>query len=175
MPEHDCHDTRNEVPFSKDNRTQMALRLADMHPLGVTPIAYSLQQAAENDLTDEAHYAYSIILITDGGESCNGDICEVVKTLIAKKVYFKPYIISLVDYAPLKTEYSCLGDYLQVTNEKEIPKAVGTIVEAYRPMLTLSKEEYKQIQTILANPPSVLKVNIPAVTVPKAETPSRNR
>lgn len=169
VPENNCFDTRNEVMFSKDNRTQMALRLADIKPYGVTPIAYSLEQAAKNDLVDEQHNAYSIILITDGGESCSGNICDVVKTLISHKVYFKPYIVSLVDYAPLKTEYECLGDYLQVTGVKDIKPAVGKIVDAFRPMLTMTKEEYKQVQSVLANPPSALKVSIPPVVVPEPE------
>jgi Ca-activated chloride channel family protein len=50
--EHNCFDTKNEVAFGKDNRIQMDLRLTDIHPLGVTPIAYALSQAAENDLID---------------------------------------------------------------------------------------------------------------------------
>jgi len=170
VEEHDCYDTRNEVSFSKDNRTQMAFRLADLRPLGVTPIAFALKEAAENDLVDEAHNAYSIILITDGGESCGGDICEVVRTLLAKKVYFKPYIVSLVDYAPLRTEYSCLGNYLQVTKQNDIPVAVSTIVESFRPMLKISKTDYRELQkTIIANTPSILKVNMPTVSVESDE------
>ena len=170
VEEHDCYDTKNEVSFSKDNRTQMAFRLADLRPLGVTPIAFALKEAAEQDLTDEVHNAYSIILITDGGESCGGDICEVVRTLLAKKVYFKPYIVSLVDYEPLRTEYSCLGNYLQVTKQKDIPVAVNTIVESFRPMLKISKTDYKELQkTIIANTPSILKVNMPTVSVQNDE------
>ena len=170
VEEHDCYDTKNEVSFSKDNRTQMAFRLADLRPLGVTPIAFALKEAAENDLVDEAHNAYSIILITDGGESCGGDICEVVRTLLAKKVYFKPYIVSLVDYAPLRTEYSCLGNYLQVTKQNDIPVAVSTIVESFRPMLKISKTDYRELQkTIIANTPSILKVNMPTVSVESDE------
>lgn len=165
-----CYDTRNEVSFSKNNIVQMSLRLDNMQPLGVTPIAYSLEQAADNDLVDEGHYAYSIVLITDGGESCGGDICDVVKKLISHKVFFKPYIVSLVDYAPLKMEYACLGDYLQVTSEHDVTKAVGEIVKAYTPMLQLNNPEYKQVvTTVAANPPSVLKVNIPVVNIPHTQ------
>jgi len=171
VPENDCQDTKNEVEFSKNNYTQMQFRLGSLQPLGVTPIAYSLQQAAENDLVDEKHYAYSIILITDGGESCGGDICDVVKTLIKKKVYFKPYIVSLVDYAPLRVEYACLGSYMQVTNENDIPKTVATLVDSFHPMLTLTKTDYNQIAATLANPPSVLQVKIPTVVVPPVKEP----
>ena len=137
VPEHNCMDTKSEVPFSPDNRTQMGFRLDDMHPLGVTAIAYSLSQAAENDLVDEDHNAYSIVLITDGGESCGGDICGVMQKLIKNKVLFKPYILSLEDVPELKNEYECMGDYLSVVKRSDIPKAVATIVQAFKPILKI--------------------------------------
>ena len=52
VAENNCYDTKNEVAFSRDNRVQMAYRLEDIKPLGVTAIAYSLTQAAEFDLKD---------------------------------------------------------------------------------------------------------------------------
>ncbi len=161
VQENNCYDTKNEVPFAKDNKIQMSLRLADIRPLGVTPIAYALRQAAEYDLVNVALNAYSIILITDGGESCGGDICEVMKMLIKNKVYFKPYIISLENDPTLKTTYSCMGDYLQVIKESDISPAVGTIVTAFRPALKMKTADYKEIQNTVAHVPSVLKVNIP--------------
>lgn len=163
VEQNNCYDTKNEVPFSKDNRTQMALRLEDIHPLGVTPIAYALLQAAKFDLADEEHNAYSIVLFTDGGESCGGDICEVMKKLMKYKVYFKPYIVSLEDDPTLKTTYSCMGDFLQVTKDADMPKAVTTIVNAFRPAIKITKVEYKQMQTLATNVPSALKVSVPVI------------
>ena len=168
VPEHDCHDTKSEVPFSPDNKAQMSFRLDDLHPLGVTAIAYSLSEAADKDLIDEAHNAYSIILITDGGESCNGDICGVMDKLIRNKVFFKPYVLSLEDLPELKSEYACLGNYLPVTKRSDITKAVTTIVDAFRPMLKMTKVDYQKMQVIASKAPSALKVNMPAV---KAEVP----
>lgn len=171
--ENNCYDTRLEVMFSKDNLTQMQLRLEALHPWGVTPIAYSLRESAEKDMVDEQRNEYSLILITDGGESCGGNLCEVVKSLLDKKINFKPYILSLVDYAPLREQYSCLGNYLLVTGNKDLKPAVGTIVEAYRPMLTLKPVDKKIIDAVVANPPSILKVKIPPVKVevPATEPP----
>lgn len=168
--EHNCEDTRNEVPFSKYNRTQMELRLDDLRPTGVTAIAYSLMQAAMYDLVDEKYNAYSIVLITDGGESCGGDICAVMQQLLQKKVYFKPYILSLEDVPELEKEYACLGNYLKITKKKEMDVAVGTIVNAFKPMLKLTNEEYTKIQTITANVPSVLKVKTSGVEIIKKDT-----
>lgn len=168
VPEHDCTDTKNEVPFSADNKAQMSFRLDDLRPLGVTAIAYSLSEAAEHDLTDEMHNAYSIILITDGGESCNGDICGVMDRLVRNKVFFKPYVLSLEDAPELKAEYACLGNYLPVTKRADITKAVTTIIDAFRPILRMTKVDYQKMQVIASKAPSALKVNMPAV---KTELP----
>lgn len=168
--ENNCFDTQLEVMFSKDNLTQVSLRLAALHPYGVTPIAYSIKEAAEKDMLDTKRNVYSLILITDGGESCGGNLCDVVRTLLEKKIDFKPYILSLVDYAPLRQEYDCLGNYLLVTGEQSIKPTVGKIVEAYRPLITMQPVvDKKIIQTIAANPPSILKVDIPTVKVTKEE------
>lgn len=164
-----CYDTKLEVMFSKDNYTQMQLRLADLHPYGVTPIAYSLQQAAEQDMLSEDRYNYSLVLITDGGESCGGNICDVVKKLLDKKISFKPYILSLVDYAPLKEQYNCLGKYLLVAGEKDIKPTVGTIVDAYRNSFILQKIDKKLLQTTVAKAPSILKTDIPKFKVATEE------
>ena len=161
VPEHNCTDTKNEVPFTKQNRTQMEFRLEDIQPLGITSIAYSISEAAEHDLVDEDHNAYSIVLITDGGESCGGDICGVMEKLLRKKIFFRPYIISLEDVPELKTEYACMGNYLQVVKRTDVPVAIGVIVDAFRPMLKITNEDYKTLQKIGA--PSVLKVNLPPI------------
>ena len=158
----DCYDTRREVMFSKNNATQMALRLASIQPLGVSPIAYALKEAADNDLEDEVRNAYSIILITDGGESCGGDICNVVATLIQRKIYFKPYILSLVDYAPLRTQYACLGKYLQVANDGDILPAIDTIVADYRPLLTMPAMRATATMASATPKPDFHTVDIPA-------------
>lgn len=170
VPENDCHDTRNEVPFEKGNRQRMELRLDDIKPLGVTSIAYSLKQAALNDLVDVAHNAYSIILVTDGGESCGGNICDVMRMLVRNKVFFRPYIVGLEDVPGLSKEYECMGDYLQVTKEGDMPKAIGLIVEAFRPALKMTKTEYKELQ---ATPKieEVKKVEPPKVTPPPPPPP----
>ena len=146
--ENNCFDTKLEVPFGKSNATQLFLRMNSLKPLGVSPIAYSLKEAAENDLINTSNYNYSLILITDGGESCNGNICEVVKLLLEKKIKFQPYIIGLINYQPLELQYACLGTYLKVTNDAEATLATNTILQAYKPkflvpeLKTTTAEDY---------------------------------
>lgn len=170
-----CYDTKREVMFSKNNLTQMSLRLAALHPLGVSPIALSLEQAAINDLVNLKKYKYSLILITDGGESCGGNICAVVQELLDKKIEFKPYILSLVDYAPLQKQYDCLGNYLLVTKENDIPDAVGKIVRAYRTSTFIEPAPTPQqiLQKTTIAPPSALKVTMPKVTMTSDGKPAK--
>ena len=167
-----CFDSKQEVMFSKDNYTQMMLRLAALHPLGISPIAYSIQQSAENDMQNLKDYKYSLILITDGGESCEGDICKVVETLLRKKIDFKPYIISLIDYDPLRTQYACMGEYLLAAKPEDIEPVVGKIVEAYRNTFIQPRTTRKIIESA-SKTPSALRVTKPAfkVEVPVTEEP----
>ncbi len=157
VPEHNCFDTRREVSFSKDNYTQMLLRLEALKPYGVSPIAYSLQEAAETDFSEPHNYAYSLVLITDGGESCNGNICEIVKNLLERKIEFKPYIISLVDYEPLKAQYACLGNYLLASVPAEMDKTIGIIAEDYRQVLQTPEQKTQPEETPKPRPVVVKK------------------
>ncbi|MCB0697667.1 MAG: VWA domain-containing protein, partial [Chitinophagaceae bacterium] len=164
--DNNCFDTKLEVQFSKDNYSQMMLRLAALNPLGVSPIAYSLQQAAEKDMLRLDENKYSLILITDGGESCDGNICAVVEQLLNKKIDFKPYILSLVDYAPLRQQYKCLGDYLLVDKPEKIEPVVGKIVSAYRRTF-IQTSAVKQIdEPVIKTEPKLVVAKTPAYTAP---------
>lgn len=123
-----CYDTRMEIPFQKSNSEWVKGRLALTYPQGISPIAYSLEKAALDDITDP-NYAYSLILITDGGESCNGSICEVMERIMNYKINFQPYIVSLYDYAPLRKEYECMGKYMLLTKEEDFQPVISTIMK----------------------------------------------
>jgi hypothetical protein len=132
-----CYDSRLEVPFGYNNVERIQTRLRYLNPMGFSPIAWSLAQTAEYDFVESDRYAYSIVLITDGGESCGGDICATVTNLLAKKISFKPYILSMVDYEPLRQQYECLGKYLTVATEKDIIPAIKTIINDNRVILSI--------------------------------------
>lgn len=162
-----CYDTKLEVMFSKDNIEQMRLRLANLNAIGVSPIAFSIKEAAENDMPDQLRNVYSMVLITDGAESCGGDICAVAKELLARRIDFKPYILSLVDNGSLKSGYECLGNYLPVVKEADMKTVVGKIVDNYKQMFTLPVLPKKEINTAVVSTPSVQQIAVPKVEVKK--------
>lgn len=159
--EKNCYDSRLEVPFGYQNRSQVQTRLHYLHPKGFSPIAWSLQETAENDFIQSDQYAYSIILITDGGESCGGDICATVKNLLSKKISFRPYILSLIHYAPLNEQYDCLGTLLTVVTEPEISPAIKKIIEDNRKIL--------QVKTVGLKSSAPVKESVPLRQLPLPE------
>jgi hypothetical protein len=148
-----CTDTRLEVPFNIQNVAQINTRLKNLTPIGFSPIAYSLRQASENELSDARLYDYSIIFITDGGESCNGNVCNTFKEFIEKKIKVKPYIIGLDKNEQLNLLYECMGNFIKVSDSSDIDKAVKMIVDANRPLL--EKPKLLNLPTVFANPPLI--------------------
>ncbi len=138
--EKNCFDTKLEVPFNYQNVSQIKTRLQYIKPYGFSPIAYSLQQASENELNNSTIYDYSIIFITDGGESCNGDICNVFNNLLKNKISIKPYVIGLDKNEKLKNYYECLGNFIEVNTAADIDEAVKMIVNANRKIIEKPKQ-----------------------------------
>lgn len=137
--EKNCTDTKLEVPFNLQNALQIKTRLQNIYAYGYSPIAYSLKQAAENEISNIQNYDYSIIFITDGGESCDGDVCKTFQDFILKKIKLKPYIIGLDVNVQLNQLYDCMGNYIAVSDSSDVDKAVKMIVEGNRPILDKPK------------------------------------
>jgi Ca-activated chloride channel family protein len=113
----DCTDSYLAVPFASGqaNRSAIKATLADTHARGVTPIAYSLQQAI-GDFTSN-RIQRTIILVTDGGESCDGDPCTVAKGMSAGG--FVINVIGIMTNAVQRASLRCItgatgGTYFDV-------------------------------------------------------------
>jgi hypothetical protein len=171
--EKNCTDSKLVVPFNLQNTNQIKRSLNFIHPIGSSPIAYSLSQAAFNEINNANLYDYSIIFITDGGESCDGDICKTYLELLKNKVSVTPYIIGLDKNDILRSYYDCLGKYVDVLRTDDIPRAVKLIVDANRSIInkpkklnlktTYSNTEIKKDTTEPKKEIVVKKIDTPAV------------
>ncbi len=155
--EKNCFDTRLEVPFSMQNVSQIKQKLKYIRPIGSSPIAYSLQEASRNELSNTQNYEYSFILLTDGGESCNGNICDMYKKLVENKVKVLPYIIGLDTNKQLLSYYNCLGKYVNVKDPGDIANAVKMIVNDNK--ILLDKPKTKNIKTVFSESAPLAKPN----------------
>lgn len=124
--EKNCLDSKLEVPFGKNNSQKIKAKLATVEPQGWTPIAYSLLQAADDfELTPGVKNA--IVLITDGLENCDGDICEVALALQSKRITLKPFIIG-VQVVDGQEEFNCVGYYFDVSTENAYKQVLDKVV-----------------------------------------------
>lgn len=125
FPPQDCNDTKLEVPFAPDNYARIRHVMKTIVPKGTTPIAFSLEQAA-NDFPPCDNCRNIIILITDGMEECNGDPCLVSHDLQKKGIILKPFIIGIgKNFAE---SFDCVGTYFDATDEKAFTRALNVVI-----------------------------------------------
>jgi Ca-activated chloride channel family protein len=118
----DCSDINTLVPFSAVNKKILKDKVDSLKPLGKTPIQGSLKKAISSIKTKEN---VSLILITDGIESCEGDPCSFVEKLKKQsKISFKVDVIGF-DIKSNPESLKCIaeksgGSYIDAKNSDEL-------------------------------------------------------
>lgn len=123
----DCQDTELMVPFQENNGARIKRSIQNIEPKGTTPIAYSLQQAAD-DFPDCADCRNIIVLITDGIEACDGDPCAVSAALQKKGVVLKPFVIGIGLDEHLTESFQCVGKFYDASNRSTFRKVLNIVV-----------------------------------------------
>ncbi len=125
FPPQDCDDSKLEVPIGLNNTTKIRHVLKALIPRGTTPIARSLELAAD-DFNACDNCRNIIILITDGLEECQGDPCAVSKMLQQKGIILKPFIIGIGK--DFKAAFDCVGTYFDASKEADFTKALNVVI-----------------------------------------------
>lgn len=125
FPPQNCNDTRLEVPFGENNVEQIKHRLKQLSPKGTSPIASSLLKS-KDDFTPCSNCRNIVVLITDGIEECNGDICEVSAELQKEGIILKPFIIGIG--RDTHEAYDCAGQYFNAADKEQFTKALNIII-----------------------------------------------
>jgi len=89
--EGDCRDVEMLVKIENGTKETVVESLKEIKPLGKTPLAYSAELVIDN--LRSSGLKATVVLITDGIESCDGDICEVVKLAKQEGIEFRLHII----------------------------------------------------------------------------------
>ncbi len=126
-PEQNCEDTRLELPFGKHSKIKVLSLVEKYTPQGWTPIAYALLQAM-NDFPDYES-PNSIILITDGEETCEGDPCAIVLELQKRRISFKPFVIGMGVPEDIAKKLKCIGYYRQANSRSDFEVVVSSTVK----------------------------------------------
>lgn len=130
-----CKDTWLEVPFKARNHALIINKLQEIKPKGVTPITYSLEQSA-NDFPAGPGYRNIVILVTDGIESCGGDLCAMSQAMQKKGVFLRPYIIGLGLQSEKTLE--CAGKYVNADTPGKFYEILNEAIESSFAKTTVS-------------------------------------
>ena len=138
----DCKDVEFLVDVVNGTKSEINSALQSIKPLGMTPLAYSATLVI-NQIRASKTKA-TIILVTDGIESCDGSICEVVKAAKKEGIDFRLHIIGFglkaEETEPLKcaagagdgqyynaADASGLGNVLNEATSETIDKPKGNV------------------------------------------------
>ena len=129
----DCDDTKLEVPFAANSIPDIRKKLLATRCLGTTPIARSLEKAAQDfPETDKSKGARPvrnvIILITDGIEACDEDPCAVSRALQAKGIVLKPFVIGVGLTEMDKFALQCVGNYYDASTPELFAHVLDVVV-----------------------------------------------
>ncbi len=113
-----CRATQLAAPIRSFNFSNIESALDSIMPLGTTPLTYSLDTAIKYDFSSGSRTKH-IILITDGGESCNDDPCRFIRNLMQTR---KDIVIDIIAIGVTGDDFSQLKCLAETTN--------GTIISA---------------------------------------------
>jgi Ca-activated chloride channel family protein len=135
----DCTDIETLVAPGQETRADILARIRAITPTGKTPLTSAVEQAAtEMSYTD---MPATVILISDGLESCERDPCALADVLEKGGIGFTAHVVGFGLGDEDASALSCLADktggqYLSAGNADELGKAfasVSTAVSAAEP------------------------------------------
>jgi len=128
-PTRNCQDSKLEIPFAPvaTNSKLIKEKIMKLAPTGTTPIAYSLEQCA-NDFPTHSNARNVVVLITDGLEECGGDPCAISKALQSKNVFLRPFVIGIGLDVKFGDAFACMGKFYDVSNEANFKTILNVVL-----------------------------------------------
>lgn len=132
----DCKDIELLVPPAPGTSAKVLEEVNSMRFLGMTPLSEAVKQAAEAlRYTEEAA---TVVLITDGLETCAADPCAMATELEKSGINFTAHVIGFGLSQAEGSKVSCLaentgGRYLQASDGASLAAALTEVVSESAP------------------------------------------
>lgn len=128
-----CKDTELVVQFQPLDKPRFLDALEKAVPRGQTPIAYSLQQAAQ-DFGAPSDEERGVILVSDGIETCGGDPLATVRDLTAKGFKVKVHTIGFDVDAAARAQLEAIstatgGEYFDARSASALADTLGKLTQ----------------------------------------------
>lgn len=126
----DCKDIEELVPLGPVNTQQMTARIMALDPKGMTPITETIRVALEKLKTVEQES--TVLLVSDGKETCKGDPCALVKELKKSGIKFVMHVVGFNVTPEEKAQLECIaaaggGQYFTASDAKGFEAAAGKV------------------------------------------------
>lgn len=128
----DCEDIETLVALSPLDKAAFHAKIDALNPQGKTPIAKSINHALA--LLRSETQPVSIILVSDGLETCEGNACDLVKKAREQGVKITLHVVGFgIEEQDIST-LECIaqaggGQYLPANNAGELTEALNKTVE----------------------------------------------
>lgn len=128
-----CADIELVVPPATGTAPAIKAATDKISPRGKTPLSAAVRQAAETlKFTEDKA---TVVLVTDGIETCNADPCALGNELAALGVNFTAHVIGFGLSEEEGRQVACLAEntgglYIQASNTAELSDALTQTVEA---------------------------------------------
>jgi len=129
----DCNDIETLILPGGDTRAAIARAVNAIKPKGKTPLSAAVIAAAQALRYTEERA--TVILVSDGKETCDFDPCEVGRQLEASGVDFTAHVIGFDISDPAdRAELQCLafetgGTFRTASNAAELTQALSVVAE----------------------------------------------
>jgi len=127
LAEGSCQDSLLTVPVAPLDRQLLLNTVQTTEALGATPIAYSLELAAD-DLAG-ATGRKIIVLVTDGEESCGGDVRAVAERLAGVGFEVDLHVIGFALTPEAARSFEGVGTFQSANSAAELAAALGHAIE----------------------------------------------
>ncbi|MBU0499892.1 MAG: VWA domain-containing protein [Gammaproteobacteria bacterium] len=139
----DCSDIEVLIPSGSEDRTGLMEKVTALQPMGKTPITGAVGSVVEQLKTKENET--SIVLVSDGIETCAADPCKRVGDLKATGIKFVMHVVGFGVGGQGAEQLSCLakaggGQYLSANDAPSLLNALTTV----------SQEVAKQVEVVKA-------------------------
>jgi Ca-activated chloride channel homolog len=127
MDEGSCDDIQLVVPMEGVDKPGLQTAVDTTKAKGATPIVKALELAA-SDFPAEATKKL-IVLVTDGEESCGGDLNAVAESLKAQGIEIDLKIIGFALSANAQASFAGIGEFVNAADAEQLASALQGAVE----------------------------------------------
>jgi Mg-chelatase subunit ChlD len=130
-----CQSTELVVPMKGVNKELLTQATNSWQPTGWTPITLALQQAGESFPPASEHVRNTIVMVSDGEETCNGDPCAAAQALRQSAAEIRIDIIGFGLPPAIADGLKCIavnsgGTYTDAADAEALGRTLELAVEA---------------------------------------------